>query len=73
MSTRLTHLEQHSYLDDVRRDIQDIPGFAKFVARRVRNIDIAEISENIAVHFPLAVVGWALGKRYGFSSADNLC
>ncbi|KAK8146527.1 hypothetical protein G3M48_002989 [Beauveria asiatica] len=53
--------EQHCYLDEARRDIHDIPGFANFVAKRVETIDISEI-KNAAVHFPLAVVGWALGK-----------
>jgi hypothetical protein len=47
----------------VRRDIHDIPGFANFVAKRVETIDVSEI-KNAAVHFSLAVVGWALGKTY---------
>ncbi|EJP62044.1 uncharacterized protein BBA_08968 [Beauveria bassiana ARSEF 2860] len=55
--------EQHCYLDEARRDIHDIPGFANFAAKRVETIDISEI-KNVAVHFPLAVVGWALGKSF---------
>lgn len=48
----------------MRREIHDIPGLAKFVAKRIEAIDVSDISEHTAVHFSLAVVGWALGKTY---------
>ncbi|XWW92443.1 hypothetical protein V2A60_000366 [Cordyceps javanica] len=56
--------EKHCYLDELRREIHDIPGLAKFVAKRIKAIDVSEMSEHIAVHFSLAVVGWAIDKSF---------